>query len=328
MDNAVDLTHPAEIAALTSAITTLLPAPPALIVIDTLAPCFGDLDENSTRDMTRVTRHLHQLRQAFGCSVLVVHHTGKAGGAERGAAVLRAACATMLELTNSDGLLTLRFDKMRHGEQVLPRHFRLVTIALGTADDGTPLTGAVPLPASKVDMRDAPLSPRQLDVLDAFRLETLDPEGVHFSDLVDATEIAKSTMNGALLALIRRGLVEKGPAPRAGAGAVSLERVRAFGAGGAGRAGDACADPDDPHRTAPELGRLGSGSNAASVWWQFGGRFACGCDVRRQFGGSSERYRTHWFCSFGSAPLSKGGTRTERRNRSRSAQHCGSNSNA
>lgn len=210
VDSAVDLSNPTEIGTLVSTIETVLPTQPALIVIDTLAPCFGDLDENSTRDMNTITRHLHRLRQAFGCSVLAVHHTGRSGRHERGSVVLRGQCAVMLEVTNNDGLITLRCDKQRHGTPFGPRHFRLVTVDLAAPGEvGLPIRSAVLLPASRVDLRDAPLSERQLQVLDAFRLETLPREGPRFCDLVDATEIPKSTMNGVLSALIRRGFVQR-----------------------------------------------------------------------------------------------------------------------
>jgi RecA-family ATPase len=57
---------------------------PRLIVLDTLARCFGAGDENQTRDMNAFVHGCDKLRQWFpGASVLVVHHTGK--NAERGA---------------------------------------------------------------------------------------------------------------------------------------------------------------------------------------------------------------------------------------------------
>ncbi len=71
-----------------------------LIVVDTLARCFGDGDENMARDMNNFVGSCQSLIQWFPDStVLVVHHTGKdAGRKDRGSTALRAACDTVIEL--------------------------------------------------------------------------------------------------------------------------------------------------------------------------------------------------------------------------------------
>ena len=48
----------------------------SLVIIDTLAACFGTGDENSTQDMNIFTNICSQLRHQLGATVLVVHHTG------------------------------------------------------------------------------------------------------------------------------------------------------------------------------------------------------------------------------------------------------------
>jgi len=67
---------------------------PGLIVIDTLARCFGGLNENSTQDMSKFVESCDSLRSdAFpGSTVLVVHHSGKddARGARGSSALLGA----------------------------------------------------------------------------------------------------------------------------------------------------------------------------------------------------------------------------------------------
>lgn len=69
---------------------------PALIVIDTLARCFGG-DENETADMARFVAGIDLLRQELHATVLVVHHVGKDWGrGERGSSVLRGAADTMI----------------------------------------------------------------------------------------------------------------------------------------------------------------------------------------------------------------------------------------
>lgn len=199
-DAPIDLMSDVDIEAVLAEMCATLPAAPALVIIDTLAPCFGDGDENSTRDMNVVCRHAHRIRTAFGCTVLICHHTGRSVGHERGSIVLRANCAVMIELKNDDGLISLGCDKNRHGHDFETRYFRFVEVV--------DTDSVVPIPASRVMRNTGKLSERQLQVLHALTLRTLE-DGATFSDLLDATELARSTMHGVLSALVDRDLVER-----------------------------------------------------------------------------------------------------------------------
>ena len=57
---------------------------PALVIVDTLARCFGDGDENSTPDMNRFIGSMDRIRENLACTVLVVHHSGHEQDRERG----------------------------------------------------------------------------------------------------------------------------------------------------------------------------------------------------------------------------------------------------
>jgi RecA-family ATPase len=62
---------------------------PRLITLDTLARCFGDGDENSTKDMNAFVRGCDKLKAAFpNCTILVVHHSGWEGTRFAGCAVM------------------------------------------------------------------------------------------------------------------------------------------------------------------------------------------------------------------------------------------------
>tara|TARA_B100001013_G_scaffold331809_1_gene247650 strand:- start:5929 stop:6936 length:1008 start_codon:yes stop_codon:yes gene_type:complete len=50
---------------------------PDLLIIDTLARCFGANDENSTCDMQKFILGIDTLRVELGCTVLVVHHSSR-----------------------------------------------------------------------------------------------------------------------------------------------------------------------------------------------------------------------------------------------------------
>ena len=51
---------------------------PSLVIVDTLARCFGSGDENAMRDMNAFVSRVDKVRVAFpGTTILVVHHQGK-----------------------------------------------------------------------------------------------------------------------------------------------------------------------------------------------------------------------------------------------------------
>jgi putative DNA primase/helicase len=65
---------------------------PKLIVIDTLNRCFGGGDENSTKDMSAFVAGCDAMREEFGASVLIIHHTGHdSSKGSRGATSLPSA---------------------------------------------------------------------------------------------------------------------------------------------------------------------------------------------------------------------------------------------
>lgn len=87
---AVQFLDPASVEAATEAIAALAERP-RLVIVDTLARCFG-ADENSTQDMSAFVAALDRLRARFGCAVLVVHHSGKSSKDQaRGSSAWRAA---------------------------------------------------------------------------------------------------------------------------------------------------------------------------------------------------------------------------------------------
>lgn len=64
---------------------------PHLVIVDTLARCFGAGDENSTQDMSAFVASMDAMRAAYRCAVLLIHHSGLQNGERaRGASALRA----------------------------------------------------------------------------------------------------------------------------------------------------------------------------------------------------------------------------------------------
>jgi hypothetical protein len=77
---------------------------PKLIVLDTLARCFGGGDENSNKDMGAFIRACDELREEFGgATILIVHHVGKeAQKGLRGATALSGAMDIVFQLRKPD----------------------------------------------------------------------------------------------------------------------------------------------------------------------------------------------------------------------------------
>lgn len=111
-----------------------LPESPQLVVIDTMAWAMAGGDENSVKDVMLVLSNARRIKERFGCTVLVIHHTGKNGEEERGSSALRGACDTMLKLAKSGEILTLSVDKQKDGPKAEDKHFRLEVVTGGSAD--------------------------------------------------------------------------------------------------------------------------------------------------------------------------------------------------
>jgi hypothetical protein len=90
---------------------------PVLIILDTLARCMTG-NENQQEDMNGVIQACDELRERYGCCVLVVHHTPVSnGGRPRGSSSLYGAVDTAF-LTKVDGrhadpVVSLTADKLK-----------------------------------------------------------------------------------------------------------------------------------------------------------------------------------------------------------------------
>lgn len=104
---------------------------PTLIVLDTLARCIVGADENSAKDMGLAIEACDRIRKATDATVLLVHHTGKDGGQERGSSALRGAADTVLALTDDGDSLKLSCDKQKDARPFEPIRVRLVPVLDG-----------------------------------------------------------------------------------------------------------------------------------------------------------------------------------------------------
>lgn len=103
-----------------------LDEPPAFMIIDTLSRCIAGMNENLQEYMSLVVDHLTRIKNEFGCTPLVLHHTDKRGETDRGSNVLRGACDTVIRIDQGeDKLITFSCDKQRDAEQFESLYFRL-----------------------------------------------------------------------------------------------------------------------------------------------------------------------------------------------------------
>ncbi len=124
-----------------------LPAPPSLIVIDTLAQTF-DGDENASSDVSAYLRQINsELREPFGATVIVVHHTGHNDGKRpRGSSAITANLDFVLKAVRpSEDVMQskLTVTKMKDGERLNDLHFSLTKEHLGFDEDGDAITSLV-----------------------------------------------------------------------------------------------------------------------------------------------------------------------------------------
>ncbi|HDC1926824.1 TPA: AAA family ATPase [Salmonella enterica] len=119
-----------------------------IIVIDTLARCFGGNDENDARDMGAFIEGCDTIKRETGATLLVVHHSGKdEGKGARGSSAFRAALDAEFNVRREGegGAIILTCTKMKDAEEPRQCAYDLKTIPLFTDDDGDDVRSLVVL---------------------------------------------------------------------------------------------------------------------------------------------------------------------------------------
>lgn len=88
---------------------------PDVVFIDTFARATSGADENSARDAGRIINAMDYLKDELGCTVIVVHHTGKNGDV-RGSSAFAGGLDVMLKTVRRDGTTYLTAEKVKDGE--------------------------------------------------------------------------------------------------------------------------------------------------------------------------------------------------------------------
>jgi hypothetical protein len=184
----------------------ILPVEPKFIIFDTLARSMVGLDENSAKDMGLAMEVLAHIQRVTGATILLVHHTGKYGGSERGSSALRAACDVMLEISNDEGYITLVCSKVKDSDEFDTLNYQLTKIDLGPER-----SSCVVVPARKrvtQTSRD-PLSRNQRKLLEALSLEVFNEAGAKSATLIQIAEVSAGSAYRVLSVLKRLGYIRQ-----------------------------------------------------------------------------------------------------------------------
>ena len=116
---------------------------PALVVIDTLNRSLVG-SENSDEDMAAYIRAADVIREAFECTVAIIHHCGVAGDRPRGHTSLTGAVDAQLAVKRDDaGIITVEVEWLKDGQEGAEIVSRLEQVELGGDSYGDPIVSCV-----------------------------------------------------------------------------------------------------------------------------------------------------------------------------------------
>ena len=97
---------------------------PAIIFLDTVAKCMAGLNENDAGDAGRFVKFCYSLVDAFGCSVVAVHHQSDKDGASvvRGSSALRAGFDSLIHVKAHRAAKAVEMRVLQHKDADEPEH--------------------------------------------------------------------------------------------------------------------------------------------------------------------------------------------------------------
>jgi AAA domain len=176
---------------------------PDLIILDTLARLTVGADENSARDIGQAIGGIDRLRLESRAAVLVIHHTRKNGGTERGSSALRGAADVMIEYSRSDpALVQLKCDKMKDAEPFKLGQLGLECIRLGASSSSLAVTSWKEALEAGVERAS---EKKALEILE----RQFGSTGARHKDWLAASGLPSKTFNRARGELLKSGAVRQ-----------------------------------------------------------------------------------------------------------------------
>jgi hypothetical protein len=122
---------------------------PALVVIDTLNRTFSG-SESSDEDMTAYIRAADEIKDAFECAVIVVHHSGIDTSRLRGHSALKGALDIEIEIQkDTSGIVSATVAIAKDMADGMSNSSRLDIVEVGTDEEGDPITSCVVVPTDE-----------------------------------------------------------------------------------------------------------------------------------------------------------------------------------
>ncbi len=114
--------------------------PIAAVFVDTVSRVLPGAEENLQKDMTIFVDACDKVRQRFGCTVIGIHHTSRAGNM-RGSTVIPGAGDFIIEVKREPGAETgsITAVKIKAGEDGWEQPFKVTKLAVGTLAGNTSL---------------------------------------------------------------------------------------------------------------------------------------------------------------------------------------------
>ena len=181
-----------------------------LIVHDILSNEFEGREE-SNENMAVAFQATQRVTRVCDCAYIISAHTGWSGEHIRGGSQAYGSARRVLQVENSDDVITLKVQKANVTRGMDSRRFRIVQVPLDAVPNADPKRAeeyTVLLPADSVLANVGPLSDRQLQILSCLALPIFSTSGAFPRDIIQHTKIPKSTINNATSVLLKRKLAE------------------------------------------------------------------------------------------------------------------------
>lgn len=174
------------------------------VFVDTLAMAMSGGDENSARDMGVVIDSCRELLDVAE-AVIIVHHTGKDGSAERGSSAFRGACDFMIRVNRyDDDRVQIENAKSKDSEPFDNKMLGFVKVATQYGES------VILIPDELIERSaDDPLGQMQQQVLEVFGMEIHQDSTVSFSEVADYCNMPRGKAGRVINGLAKRGLLEK-----------------------------------------------------------------------------------------------------------------------
>ncbi len=124
---------------------------PVAVVIDTLNRSLRG-SESSDEDMSDYLRAADAIREAFSCTIVIIHHCGIEGSRPRGHTSLTGACDAQIAVKKDrDGIVTCLVEYMKDGPEGDEICSRLEVMEVGVDEDGDPISSCIIVEAEPVE---------------------------------------------------------------------------------------------------------------------------------------------------------------------------------